>query len=208
MYPPQILMEIHKLCTCNLKPIWRQGYLMRARSFFGLLVENWGGAAPRWRCPPRMQKVNARKRPFLGENSAERRCAAILVCAPLPRGPAVRSLSFSKLNLFNKHIIQQEEEEEFDYRLCGRSKSNSSSSSSCTMCFLNKFNLLIRPRLMSTKNKNRESKTRKPNPSNPHISKTQKPKPQPRSPQPTRQNPRGDDRVSPSRFPLVSETEV
>ena len=137
-----------------------------------------------------MQKVNARKRPFLGENSAERRCAAILVCAPLPRGPAVRSLSFSKLNLFNKHIIQQEEEEEFDYRLCGRSKSNSSSSSSCTMCFLNKFNLLIRPRLMSTKNKNRESKTRKPNPSNPNR-QTQKPKHKsrkPENPKPRNQN--------------------
>ena len=129
-----------------------------------------------------MQKVDARKRPFLAENSAERCCAAIFVCAPLPRGPAVRPLSFSKLNLFNKHIIQQEEEEDFDYLLCGRSKSNSSSSSSCTMCFLNKFNLLIRPRLMSTKNKNRESKTRKPNPSNPNR-QTQKPIPQSRKPE-------------------------
>ena len=133
-----------------------------------------------------MQKVDARKRPFLAENSAERRCAAILVCAPLPRGPAVRPLSFSKLNLFNKHIIQQEEEEDFDYLLCGRSKSNSSSSSSCTMCFLNKFNLLTRHCLMSTENKNRESKTRKPNPSNPNRQnpEIQTPNSKPRRPKP------------------------
>ena len=116
---------------------------------------------------------------FLGENSVWRPCGALKVCAPLPRGPAVRPLSFSKLNLFNKHIIQQEEQEESDKLPFGRSKSNSSSSSSCTIWLLNKFNLLIvhvlclarapphrtpKPNMKSKNPQNRKPKTRTPKP--------------------------------------------